>query len=356
MSTILVLVEHDNGVIRRSGLELLTIARRLGAPAAVLCGEPDPAGVALLGRYGAARVYTAAAPDPDTHPVGPVAELLTELVNRTGPAAVLITSGTVGKEIAGRLAVRLNSGVLTDAVDVQPSPDGPLATQSVFGGTWTAHSLVRRGVPVITVRPNAVPPEPAPVGPGAAGNGTSAEPSQNGVPGTGQVLRHHGSGQGSGAGPVIEPVRVDPSPAARTARVVSRTARATTGRPDLADASVVAAGGRGVGSAEGFSVVGRLADTLGGAVGASRAATDLSWAPHDLQVGQTGKTVSPELYIAAGISGAVQHLAGMQSSRTIVAVNSDPRAPIFSVADFGVVGDLHSVLPALADEIAKRRS
>lgn len=325
MSTVLVLVEHDAGGIRRAGLELLTLARRLGEPAAVLCGEPDAASVAALARHGVTRIFTAAAPELHRHPVGPAAELLAELARRTHPVAVLLPSTMEGKEIAGRVAVRLESGVLTDAVDVRPGPDGPQATQTVFGGEWTARSQVRRGVPVITVRANAVQPEPV------ASNG------------------------GPLPQPAIEPVELAFSPAALAARLVSRTAKAGSGRPELNDATVIAAGGRGVGSAEAFSVVGRVADALGGAVGASRAATDLAWVDHDLQVGQTGKTVAPELYLAAGISGAVQHLAGMQSSKTIVAVNTDARAPIFKVADFGVVGDLHKVLPALADEITRRR-
>jgi electron transfer flavoprotein alpha subunit len=153
----------------------------------------------------------------------------------------------------------------------------------------------------------------------------------------------------------VEPLEVAFSERARGAAVTSRAAKQGTGRPDLADASVVVAGGRGVGSEEGFEVIGRLADVLGGAVGATRAVSDLKWAPHELQIGQTGKTVAPTLYVAAGVSGAIQHRAGMQSSKTIVAVNKDPKAPIFQIADFGVVGDLHHVIPALIDEVSKRK-
>jgi electron transfer flavoprotein alpha subunit len=304
--------------VRKSTLVLLTIARRLGEPAVVVCGRADDETVEFLGRYGATAVYAADAPELADYLVVPKVEVLAELVRRTAPAAVLIASGPEGKEIAGRLAVRLDSGIVTDAVDVQP---GPVATQSVFAGTWTVRSTVRRGTPVITVRPNAAAPEPVPV------------PAQ----------------------PTVERITVAFPDAARGARVVSRTPRARGTRPDLSDASVVVTGGRGVGSPEGFEVIERLADALGAAVGATRAVTDLGWRPHEAQIGQTGKTVAPELYFASGVSGAVQHLAGMQSSRTIVAVNKDPKAPIFQVADFGVVGDLHTILPALINEIEKRR-
>jgi electron transfer flavoprotein alpha subunit len=318
VSTVLVLVEYDGGSPRKSSLELLTLARRLGEPAAVVYGEANEPLVDILGHYGATTVYSAPA-GPDAYPPVAKAATLVALAARTSPAAVLINSGSAGKEVAARVAVRLNAGIITDAVDVEATPDGPVATQSVFAGEWTVRTQVIRGAAVITVRSNAVTPERAP------------------------------------ATPTVETVEGVQPESAPTPRVVARTARTTTGRPELADAAIVVAGGRGVGSVEGFTLVERVADALGAAVGASRAATDLAWAPHDLQVGQTGKTVTPKLYLASGISGAIQHRAGMQGSRTIVAINKDPKAPIFQIADFGVVGDLHTVLPALIDEIAKRR-
>jgi electron transfer flavoprotein alpha subunit len=321
---VLVLVEPggpSGPPVRKPSLEALTIARRLGEPVAVVAGPVDSATTTLLARHGAGSVYAADQPELDDHPVLPKVELLAEVTRRTSPAVILVTSGPEGKEIAARLAVRLDSGIVTDAVDVQPGPDGPVVTQSVFASSWTVQSRVRRGTPIITVRPNAATPEPL------------ADP----------------------VSPTVESVTIEFSDLARAARVVSRSPRARTGRPDLTDAAVVVTGGRGVGSAEGFEVIEQLADTLGAAVGATRAVTDLAWRPHELQIGQTGKTVAPQLYLAGGVSGAVQHLAGMQSSHTIVAVNKDPHAPIFGVADFGVVGDLHTILPALIDEIKKRK-
>ena len=317
MSEVLVIVERSESGVRKPTLELLTLARRLGEPSAVLFGPADDAVVAQLGEYGAVKVYAAADPVVGEYLVVPKVAVVSDLARRVQPAAVLLTSGPEGKDVAGRVAVRLESGVITDAVDVRPGADGVEADQSVVAGEYVATSTIVRGIPVITVMPNAVTPEPAPVT------------------------------------PAVETVAVE-ADLTGAARVVSRSPKAATGRPELADAAVIVSGGRGVGSAEAFGVLERLADTLGAAVGASRAATDEHWYPHEFQIGQTGKTVAPQLYIASGISGAIQHRAGMQGSKTVVAINKDPKAPIFAIADFGVVGDLHAVVPQLIDEIAKR--
>ena len=317
MSEILVLVEHSDGSVKKVTLELLTLARSLGTPSAVWLGTgADAAALATLGEYGAEKVYVADSADLDDYLIAPKAEVLAGLVAEKSPTAVLIASTADGKEIAGRVAIKADSGVITDAVGV----DADLtATQSVFGGSTVVKSKVTRGTPIITVRPNSTAPEAAP----AAG-------ARSDIPAT-------------------------VSDGAKSARVTGRTVAQRGGRPDLAEAAIVVSGGRGVGGPDGFGVVEALADSLGAAVGASRAATDAGWYPHQFQVGQTGKTVSPQLYIANGISGAIQHRAGMQTSKTIVVVNKDPEAPIFELADFGVVGDLFTVVPQLTDEIAKRK-
>ncbi len=317
MSEILVLVEHADGAAKKVTLELLTLARSLGTPAAVWLGAgASEDALATLAEYGADKVYVADSADLDDYLVAPKAEVLASVLADSQAAAVLIPSTAEGKEIAGRLAIKSGSGVITDAVGV----DSDLtATQSVFGGSTVVKSKVSTGTPIITVRPNSVAPE------AAAASGTRVD------------------------------VGATVSDAAKSARVTGRTVARKGGRPELSEAAIVVSGGRGVGGAEGFGVVEALADTLGAAVGASRAATDAGWYPHQFQVGQTGKTVSPQLYIANGISGAIQHRAGMQTSKTIVVVNKDAEAPIFELADFGVVGDLFAVVPQLTEEISKRK-
>ena len=321
MAEVLVLAEHTaDGEVKKVTLELLTAARRLGSPSAVWTGPGAEAAAARLGEYGAEKVYVTDSADFADYPVAPKAELLAQLAGQASPAAVLVAGTTEGKEIAGRLAVKANSGVLTDATGVTAGQDGtPVAEQPNFGGAITVHSRVTKGTPIIAVRPNAVSAEPAPA---------AAE---------------------------IVPVDFAASDAAKAATVTERAVAEKGERPDLTEAQIVVSGGRGTGSADGFKIIEELADSLGAAVGASRAVTDAGWYPHAFQVGQTGKTVSPQLYVAVGISGAIQHRAGMQTSKTIIAINKDPEAPIFEIADLGIIGDLFTVVPQLLDEIGKRK-
>jgi electron transfer flavoprotein alpha subunit len=316
MAEVLVLVEHAEGALKKVTAELLTAARVLGEPAAVVVGPPGAAAPLIDGlkAAGAQKIYVAESDTVENYLITPTVDVLASLAESSAPAAVLLAATYDGKEVAGRLAARIGSGLLVDVVDVK---EGAKAVHSIFGGAFTVEAQANGDTPVITVRAGAV----------------EAQPSE-------------------GAG---EQVTVEvPEPAENATRITSRQPAVAGDRPDLTEASIVVSGGRGVGSAENFRVVEELADSLGAAVGASRAAVDSGYYPGQFQVGQTGKTVSPQLYIALGISGAIQHRAGMQTSKTIVAVNKDEEAPIFEIADFGVVGDLFKVAPQLTEAIKAR--
>ncbi|MEW2414401.1 electron transfer flavoprotein subunit alpha/FixB family protein [Streptomyces sp. NPDC046866] len=323
MAEVLVYVDHVDGAVRKPTLELLTLARRIGEPVAVALGAGAENTAAALAEHGAVKVLTADAPEFAEYLVVPKVDALQaayESVSAAGSlAAVLVPSSAEGKEIAARLAVRIGSGIITDAVDLEAGDEGPVATQSAFAASFTTKSRVSKGTPVITVKPNSAPVEAAP----AAG--------------------------------AVETLAVTFGALATGTKVTSRTPRESTGRPELTEAAIVVSGGRGVNGAENFGLIEALADSLGAAVGASRAAVDAGWYPHTNQVGQTGKSVSPQLYIASGISGAIQHRAGMQTSKTIVAINKDAEAPIFELVDYGVVGDLFEVVPQLTEEIKARK-
>ncbi|WP_455359169.1 electron transfer flavoprotein subunit alpha/FixB family protein [Streptomyces sp. SYSU K21746] len=320
MAEVLVYVDHVDGAVRKPTLELLTLARRIGEPVAVFLGAGAEAAASVLGEHGAVKVLAADAAEFADYLVVPKVDALQAAYEAvSSPAAVLVPSSAEGKEIAARLAVRIGSGIITDAVDLEAGDEGPVATQSAFAAAFTTKSRVSKGTPVITVKPNSAPVEAAP----AAG--------------------------------AVEQLSVTFGEQAAGTKVVSRTPRESTGRPELTEAAIVVSGGRGVNGAENFHVIEALADSLGAAVGASRAAVDAGWYPHTNQVGQTGKSVSPQLYIASGISGAIQHRAGMQTSKTIVAINKDAEAPIFDLVDYGVVGDLFEVVPQLTEEVKTRK-
>ncbi len=318
MAEVLVLVDSIDSTVRKATLELLTAARVLGEPAAVVIGAPGvAAGLnATLAEYGAAKVYVVEGADFDDYVIAAKAEALVAVIELASPKAVLASSSAENKELAARVAFKIGSGVLTDAIAVDADA---VATQSIFGGAIGVQSKVSHGVSIITVRPNSIAPVPQ------AGAATEVT------------------------------VSVTVSEAAKNTKVIERVVEAKGSRPQLSEASVVVSGGRGIGNADNFVIIERLADALGAAVGASRAVVDAGWVPHTMQVGQTGVTVSPQLYVAVGISGAIQHRAGMQTAKTIVAINKDADAPIFELADFGVVGDLFTVAPQLTEELAKRK-
>ena len=322
MSNILALVElNSSGSLSSTTPSLIASATKLGTPVAVVIVAPGTAGnlAQELGNLGAAQVIIAECSAATTALVTPAVAALEAAVASTSPAAVLIPNTINGREVAGRLAVRCNTSVLVDAVDLSNASGGIVSTHSVFGGGYTVEAQTTGGLVIATVRQGS--PE----------------------------------GRTPVASPTVSTITVDID-ASKTGTILSTQAQdSNSSRPELRGAEKVVSGGRGLGSAEKFVLVEQLADTLGAAVGASRAAVDAGYIPQSHQVGQTGVTVAPQLYIALGISGAIQHRAGMQTSDTIIAINKDGDAPIFEVADFGIVGDLFTVVPQLISAIEARR-
>ncbi len=318
MSQVLVLVELAGGAPVQATAELLAAAAVIGEPAAVVVAEPGAAaGLATaLGSLGAATVYAASVAGADSLLVTPQVAALQAAVAAANPAAVIVGGSPDAREAGARLAVRIGGAYQSDVIGV--SADG-VVTQQAFGGSFTVTAKAAKGIPVISLRSNSVE------GSAPAASGTLVELDVSGD-------------------------------AAPTTEVVSRHVEtAASERPSLQSADIVVSGGRGLGSKEKFVLVEELADALGAALGASRAAVDAGYCEHNLQVGQTGTTVSPNLYIAVGISGAIQHLAGMQSSKTIVAINKDANSPIFDIADFGIVGDLFEVVPQFIEAVEARK-
>lgn len=320
---VLVLLDHSAAdALHGPVLELLTAARGLGTVHGVWVGADAPAAAVLdqLGAQGVEMLDVLDLDGADARLTPVVGEGLAALVTELGASAVLLTSSFENKEVAARLGVLTGAGVVVDASGVEVAGDRVVADKSVLAGTWTTRCAVRTPLAVVALKANSVTVEPA------------AAPS---VP---AVVRH------------AVTVRDD----VRRATVVERTERAGSDRPALGEAQVVVVGGRGTDGD--FSLLEELADVLGGAVGATRVATDEGWIGHDAQIGQTGVTVSPKLYIGAGVSGAVHHRGGMQASGTIVAVNSDPESPIFEIADYGIVGDLFTVLPQTIAELRRLKA
>ncbi|MFM9919605.1 electron transfer flavoprotein subunit alpha/FixB family protein [Lacisediminihabitans sp. H27-G8] len=322
MSLALAFIETSaTGEIRNTAAMLIAAAAKLGTPVAVVVAAPGR-GDSLssqLGALGAAQVYVAETDQVGSLLITPHIAALEAAAAALQPSAIVLAHSIDGREIAGRLAVRLATGLLVDVVDVRADGDAVIATHSVFGGAYTVEATVPGGGPaIVTVRQGAI------------------------------------DARAEAASPTLttESITVDAAPAAVIDAV--HAAVVATDRPELRGATRVVSGGRGLGSQANFVLVEQLADALGAAVGASRAAVDAGYVPQTSQVGQTGITVSPQLYVALGISGAIQHRAGMQTAKTIVAINKDADAPIFDIADFGIVGDVFTVVPQLIDALGKR--
>jgi len=312
MSNTLVLIGTDAaGAARSSAAGLIAAAAGLGTPVAVAVVTPGTgdALAAQLGALGAAQVYLAETDAAGSLLVGPQLEALAAASAALSPTAILVENSVEGRDVAGRLAVRLGAALFVDAVDVAVVGGATTTTHSVFGGAYTVQSTTPGSLAIVTIRTGAIDAR--------ADAATAA------------ITRL--------------PVSVSEATSATIDAITVSTE--VSSRPELRGAKTIVSGGRGVGSKENFHIVEELADALGAAVGASRAAVDAGYVPQSFQVGQTGSTVAPQLYIAVGISGAIQHRAGMQTSKTIVAIDKDPEAPIFEIADFGIVGDLFTVVP-----------
>ena len=325
MSEILVLVDHSEGKPRKVALQTVTAARSvaddLGADVtAVWLGEDGDDAAEAVGAAGADTLLWWDDEEADAYVTLPKVEALQQLADERDVAAIFFVSSNHTKDVAARLAIRLDGGVITDVTGLSVEDGQIRATKEVFGGDLITESKVAEGkLPFFGIAANAF---------AASEDGDEAE---------------------------LEEFDVDLSESAQAAKVTGSEIVAGGDRPDIGEAAIVVSGGRGLGEESGFELMEQLADELGAGVGASRAATDAGWYPHRARIGQTGRTVSPSLYIANGISGAIQHRAGMQTAQNIVVVNKDREAPIFSIADFGIVGDLYDVVPKLIEEIKSRK-
>ena len=324
MAEIWTVIDHRQGEPSKVALQMLTAGRMLAEKmghdlAGVFVGTGYERAKEKLAAYGLPKAYVAESDDFDTYLIQPAVDTVTKLAQEHEPAAILFASVPDGKDLGSAVAAKLEAGILADVTDIEPDGDRLVCRMDVFGGATITRCRVEGSPQIVCVKPNAFVAEE------------------------------------STADLAEERVEAEISDDAKAARVVDRVTEEAGGRPSIEEAAIIVSGGRGLGGPEHFSLVEELADVLGAGVGASRAAVDAGWYPHQHQVGQTGKTVSPQLYMAVGISGAIQHRAGMQTSKTIVAINKDPEAPIFGLCDFGVVGDLFDVVPKLTEELKKRK-
>lgn len=318
--TIWTLVEIEYGQPARSSLEVLSKAAKLGRAEAIVLGAEAAKVAPLLGEYGAAKVYAHSDATYDNYLTLPAVDALSALLQANQPDLLLLPTTYDARDIAARLNARLNLGLITDATDLQYDGDMLKVTVPWGGETVVTATHPHGGLGIVLTRPKAFSVEKV--------EGNTAE---------------------------IETLNIPLQSASQCIKVLERIEEKSEG-PALEEASVIVSGGRGLSKAENYKLVEELATVLGGAPGATRAIVDAGWLPYSHQIGQTGKTVKPTLYIACGISGAIQHLAGMKGSKYIVAINKDEHAPIFSAADFGVVGDVLTILPQLTAEVKKRKA
>lgn len=323
MTDILVLVEHDEGNPKKVSNQILTAAKRVGdgEVSAAIFGAGAAGAADKVGEFGASKAFLWEASEADDYSTEPRVAALQAAIEASGASVVLYAADPFVTDVIARTAVRMGGGVVADAVDLELAGDRMVATKAIFGGDMTSKCQVEGDrTQFVGVKPNSFQAE--------SSGGGAAE---------------------------VQQLDVSLPESATRAKITDRVEAESAGRPEMTEAAIIVSGGRGLGDADGFDLVGDLADALGGAVGASRAATDAGWIAHSHQIGQTGKTVSPQLYLANGISGAIQHRAGMQTSQTIAVINKDAEAPIFSIADIGIVGDLYKVIPPLIEEINKRK-
>lgn len=318
---VLVVADIRNGKLRNVTQEMLSGAAKISAGgeiAVALLGHQVEGLAQGLGDLGADTVYVVDAPELEKYTPSAYRKAFLEVHSDFQPDAILLAHSAVGKDLAPMVAMRLGAGQVSDIVDLEVDGDTVTFTRPIYAGKAFTKVRVKEGTLVATVRPNNLPPAQA----------------------------------GQGKAGTVKRLAVSFEPQDLTT-MVKEIVRKTSGGVDLTEAKIIVSGGRGVKSAEGFKPLYELAEVLGAAVGASRGACDAGYCDYSMQIGQTGKVVTPDLYIACGISGAIQHLAGMSNSKVIVAINKDPEAPIFQVADYGIVGDLFEVVPMLTEEFKK---